>query len=70
MNNLPCHLKVQLLSGDFSQNFEVNATMNLLVVGLKPGNFDMLVDPYSSCNLKSKNASIELHDTKVRESNT
>ena len=67
MNNLPCHLKVQLQSSNFNQNFEVNGTMNHIVEGLKPGYFDLLVDPDSSCGLKSRNESIKLHDKKVRE---
>ncbi len=42
MNNLPCHLNVELHSGNWSKVFEVNATLNHIVDDLQAGKFELV----------------------------
>ena len=47
MNTLPCHLDVEIKSGLYVDNFEVNATLNHILYDLQPGTYDLVTTPSS-----------------------
>jgi hypothetical protein len=68
MNNLPCHLAINLRSGNFSDDFSVNATLNQIVYDLQPGRFEMTIKGDESCGLKEKSISFDLESKQVSQS--
>ena len=63
--NKSIFLDVSIQGGEYSGNFEVNATLNQIIYDLKPGSFELKVKGDNACGFKERDSTFDLEEKEV-----